>query len=514
MKKRFATAIAASCLMTTQAHVIKRPLAFDANKGIKSSLSMPNGQKVNFTAYRKIYFVSNVEDTTYQYMNIFVPDGATQHSAIFLRTYVGGYMESQAGEPQSADASGRALANGYVLVIPGSRGRQSTVKVNKKTVYTGRAPKALLDLKAAIRYLRHFDKVIPGDAERIITDGTSAGGAMSALMGATGNNPAYNALLKTMGAADERDDVFASVCFCPITDLAHADMAYEWLYGTTGSRKALGVSKRKMIQALTTQFSTYVNSLGLKKDNGTPLNTDNYLDYLKQIIIRSAQEAKDAGANIPDTIGFKFSDQAAFRAPINGGMGLKPQGGKPLEKKMPDGMKIQNGKNMPEEMKPMDMFDGKEKGEYITDLDMAKYLNYVVSTQPLKSVPAFGSYGVDGALASGENGEFGDDNGSDVNFTEWAATQSGHQLTEATKENERLLNPMCFIDDSKTTVAQHWYIRHGARDRDTAFPIAINLATKLQNSGKDVNFKLPWNRPHSGDYALNEVFEWIRSFVK
>ena len=74
-----------------------------------------------------------------------------------------------------------------------------------QTIYTGRAPKAILDLKAAIRYLRHFDKQMPGDAERIITDGTSAGGAMSALMGATGNNPGYAELLKAMGAADERD---------------------------------------------------------------------------------------------------------------------------------------------------------------------------------------------------------------------------------------------------------------------------------------------------------------------
>ena len=24
---------------------------------------------------------------------------------------------------------------------------------------------------------------------------------------------------------------FHSVCYCPITDLDHADMAYEWLYG-------------------------------------------------------------------------------------------------------------------------------------------------------------------------------------------------------------------------------------------------------------------------------------------
>lgn len=106
-----------------------------------------------------------------------------------------------------------------------------------QTIYTGRAPKTILDLKSAIRYLRHFDKEMLGDAERIITDGTSAGGAMSSLMGATGNNPAYELMLRAMGAADERDDVFASVCFCPITDLDHADMAYEWLYNGTDSRQ-------------------------------------------------------------------------------------------------------------------------------------------------------------------------------------------------------------------------------------------------------------------------------------
>lgn len=49
--------------------------------------------------------------------------------------------------------------------------------------------------------------------------------------------PDYAPLLKAMGATDERDDVFASVCYCPIADLDHADMAYEWLYGNTESRR-------------------------------------------------------------------------------------------------------------------------------------------------------------------------------------------------------------------------------------------------------------------------------------
>lgn len=473
-------------------------LHFDSTQGVAASLTMPNGKVVKYTAYTQLYFVTNIEDSTYQYMNIFVPEGATQQTPIFLRTYVGGYMASQTGYPQAQDASGRALAEGYVLAIPGSRGRTSTVTRNKKTIYTGRAPKALLDLKAAIRYLRHFDKEILGDAEKIITDGTSAGGAMSALMGATSNHPAYAALLKEMGAANARDDVFASICYCPITDLEHADMAYEWLYGNTNSRQSLTESKQTLSKELAAQFPAYINSLSLRKPDGTSLNADNYLDYIKQIIIRSAQEAKDTGAPITDTLGFSFSSEAMFQAPINGGVGT----GRPA--------KPQSRTGAPR----MPMGSEKRVGEYIIDLDINKYLNYVVSTQPLKGVPAFDSYNVDGAAASGENGEFGNASGSDVNFTAWAATKAGTLVSNEVSKNVRLMNPMYFIDDSAASVANHWYIRHGARDRDTAFPIAINLAMKLENAGKQVDFKLPWNRPHSGDYALNELFTWIASIVK
>lgn len=353
-------------------------------------------------------------------------------------------MASQAGGPQAEDASGRALAEGYVLVIPGSRGRSSTVKRGKETFYTGRAPKALLDLKAAIRYLRHFDKLIPGNTEKIITDGTSAGEAMSSLLGATGNNPAYDPLLKVMRTADGRDDVFANVCYCPITDLDHADMAYEWLYGNTDSRKRLLESKRALTKELAAQFPAYINSLDLKKPDGTPLNADNYSEYIKQIIIRSAQEAKDAGADIADSLGFTFSAEAAFQAPINGGVGLTRQEGRA-------------GENP-----PMMRGRGKRVGEYITGLDMDRYLNYIVSTQSLKGVPAFDSYNVDGAPASGENGEFGNERGSDVNFTAWAAAKAGSALSEKVRENVRLLNPMRVIGDGMTSIAPHWYIRHGA----------------------------------------------------
>ena len=487
-------------------------LAFDVNAGVKSKMTVYDGTEVSYTAYERLFYVANVEDSTYQFLNVYVPDGATQQTPIFLRTYVGGYMASPAAQPQAGDATGRALKEGYVVVIPGTRGRNSCIVADKayakahkgvkkgQTVYTGRAPKAILDLKAAIRYLRHFDKQMPGDAERIITDGTSAGGAMSALMGATGNNPEYAEMLKTMGAADERDDVFASVCYCPIIDLEHADMAYEWLFQQTDSRQGLDDTHKQMTKELAALFPAYVNSLNLRKPDGTPLRADNYLDYLKSEIIRAAQIAKNAGADIPDSLGFSFSTEAGgmFAAPVNGGMRPQMQGGQTSK-----GMRPMRGG-----------MERKQVGEYITDLDMQKYLNYVVSTQPLKGVPAFDSQ-IEGINnASGENEEFGDEAGSCVNFTDYTAQKNGKVLTDEIRRNVRLMNPMSFIGNGKTSVAPHWYIRHGARDRDTAFPIPVNFATKLQNAGKDVNFLLAWNRPHSGDYALDELFQWIAEITK
>ena len=495
-------------------------LTFDVNAGVKSKMTVYDGSEVSYTAYERLFYVTNVEDSAYQFLNVYVPEGATQQTPIFLRTYVGGYMASPAAQPQAGDATGRALKEGYVVVIPGTRGRNSTIVADKayakahkgvkkgQTVYTGRAPRAILDLKAAIRYLRHFDKDMPGDAECIITDGTSAGGAMSALMGATGNNPEYAEMLKAMGAADEHDDVFASVCYCPIIDLEHADMAYEWLFQQTASRQSLDDTHKLMTKELAAMFPAYVNSLNLKKPDGTPLTADNYLDYLKSEIIRAAQVAKNAGADIPDSIGFSFTSEAGgmFAAPINGGMRPQMHG---------DERPMMQGGQPPMDLRPMRGNTGrKQVGEYITDLDMQKYLNYVVSTQALKGVPAFDSQ-IEGVnTASGENEEFGYEAGSCVNFTDYTAQKNGKVLTDEIRRNVRLMNPMSFIGDGKTSVAPHWYIRHGARDRDTAFPIPVNFATKLQNAGKDVNFLLAWNRPHSGDYALDELFQWIAEITK
>lgn len=332
----------------------------------KQTLSL-NGKKFEVRAYENIVYVQNPVDTAYQKINIYIPqayfadksiNGYTAQTApIFFLNQVGGYMP---GGPATALKTGKggfpgggmppggmpagtdkgpgnfaggpppggmggpsgnqpsavvmALSKGYVVASAGARGRTNK---GQDGVYTGKAPAAIVDLKAAIRYLKYNDKQMPGDANKIISNGTSAGGALSALIGATGNNLDYEPYLKALGAANATDDIFAVSAYCPITNLDHADMAYEWQFngvntyragflqmnGGAQSGSSLTENQIKVSAELKTQFPAYVNSLGLKGKNSEPLTLDdqgngNFKELLKSYVIASAQTALKAGTDL------------------------------------------------------------------------------------------------------------------------------------------------------------------------------------------------------------------------
>ena len=73
---------------------------------------------------------------------------------------------------------------------------------------------------------------------------------------------------------------------------------------------------REVSKELALLFPEYQKSLGLKLEDGTPLTADNYRDFIKSELIRSAQLAKDAGAEIPDSIGFSFNKEKGTFAPL------------------------------------------------------------------------------------------------------------------------------------------------------------------------------------------------------
>ncbi len=80
------------------------------------------------------------------------------------------------------------------------------------------------------------------------------------------------------------DAIYASAAYCPTTDLAHADGAYEWQFGTTPLGSSLvdqGLSAQ-----LASGFAAYLTSLDLVGRSGFgTLNADNYADYLMQTLL-------------------------------------------------------------------------------------------------------------------------------------------------------------------------------------------------------------------------------------
>jgi hypothetical protein len=364
------------------------------------------------------------------------------------------------------------LSKGYIVASAGARGR--TTKDNNNGIYTGKSPAAIVDLKAAIRYLKFNDKRMPGDAGKIISNGTSAGGAMSTLLGATGNHADYDPYLKALGAANATDDIFAVSAYCPITNLDHADMAYEWQFNGVNTYKRggppqAGNSNQAGGNTLSTEqitvsddlkkaFPAYVNSLQLKDEHGKVLTLDgsgngSFKELVKKYVIASAQKALAAG-----------NDLSAHTW-----------------------LTIAHGK--------------------VTALDFDGYVRYM---ERMKTPPAFDALD----LSTGENQEFGTEKIDKQHFTAYGAAHSTVNATRADALLVKMLNPMDYIGAPKTKTAKYWRIRHGSKDKDTGLGIPVILATWLANKGYNVNLELPWDRPHSGDYDLEELFKWTDSICK
>ncbi len=443
-----------------------------------------NGQTVQYRAFENIPYVKNPVEADYQTINIYIPEayfhggsinGYTADTApIFLPNKIGGYMPAKAGTPgqkgrggedKGADAMQVALSRGLVVASPGARGRTSP---------TGKAPAAIVDLKAAVRYLKANDKAMAGDARKIISNGTSAGGALSVLLGASANQRDYAGRLKKLGAAEANDSIFAVSAYCPISILEHADAAYEWQFHGVNDYQKMNITmldynvERKLVKGTLTaaekqlsgslkpQFAPYLNSLKLKNTQGKPLTLDkngngSFKDHIAALLAQSAQTALDAGKD------------------LSARNWLTVSGGK------------------------------------VTAVDFDQY---AAAAGRQKTPPAFD--GVD--LSTGENQLFGSADQDKRHFTAFAAQNStAPNAGRADAQTVKMMSPMPYIAQTPT---QYWRIRVGTNDRDTSLAVSAILAAKLQNSGKSVDYALPWDVPHSGDYDLNELFDWIDSIAK
>ena len=479
----------------------KISLAFDV-KNYESMSTTVDNKEIKYRAFEYIPYVANPIDIDQQYMNIYVPEEYfnngtingynTQTAPIFMPNAVGGYMPSQAMTPKVENGKPNsvlyALSRGYVVASPATRGRTNKASDGN---FIGKAPAVIVDLQAATAYLHANDSTMPGNANRIITNGTSAGGAVSLLQGATGNNSDFQPYLQALGAATAATNVYAVSAYAPITNLDAADMAYEWSYkGITSFNKVtMGQSELPQANAggntappqrttqrvnlnaddvaysnlLSEHFPEYVNNLQLHDSMGRVLKLDKngngtFKNYVKAFIIDAANKAQAKGTDLSKHTYFVRDNKTGA----------------------------------------------------IKDINWEAYNQFVSRS---KAPGAFDSRSND----SGENNLFGTSATDNNHFTITAALHDTTPNQDVYVENAKIvtmMNPMNYLGSPAATNARYYRIRYGTADSNTSVAIPLIVGTRAQNLGYNVDMATPFDVDHSGDYDLEELFNWMDNIVK
>ena len=479
----------------------KISLAFDA-KNYESMSTTVDNKEIKYRAFEYIPYVANPIDIDQQYMNIYVPEEYfnngtingynTQTAPIFMPNAVGGYMPSQAMTPKVENGKPNsvlyALSRGYVVASPATRGRTNKASDGN---FIGKAPAVIVDLQAATAYLHANDSTMPGNANRIITNGTSAGGAVSLLQGATGNSSDFQPYLQALGAATAATNVYAVSAYAPITNLDAADMAYEWSYKGITSFNKVTMGQGELPQAnvggntappqrtmqrvnlnaddvaysnlLSEHFPEYVNNLQLHDSMGRVLKLDKngngtFKNYVKAFIIDAANKAQAKGTDL---------SKHTYLVRDN-------------------------------------------KTGAIKDINWEAYNQFVSRS---KAPGAFDSRSND----SGENSLFGTSATDNNHFTITAALHDTTPNQDVYVENAKIvtmMNPMNYLGSPAATNAQFYRIRYGTADSNTSIAIPLIVGTRAQNLGYKVDMATPFDVDHSGDYDLDELFNWMDNIVK
>ena len=479
----------------------KISLAFDV-KNYESRSSTIDNKEIKYRAFEYIPYVANPIDIDQQYMNIYVPEEYfnngtvngynTQTAPIFMPNAVGGYMPSQAMAPKVENGKPNsvlyALSRGYVVASPATRGRTNKASDGN---FIGKAPAVIVDLQAATAYLHANNAAIPGNANRIITNGTSAGGAVSLLQGATGNSSDFQPYLQALGAATAPTNVYAVSAYAPITNLDAADMAYEWSYSGITSFNKVSMGQGELPQAnvggtaappkhtmqrvnlnaddlaysnlLKERFPDYVNNLQLHDSIGRILKLDKngngtFKSYVKTFIIDAANKAQAQGTDL---------SRHTYLVRDN-------------------------------------------KTGAIKDINWDVYNQFVSRS---KAPGAFDARAND----SGENSLFGTSTTDNNHFTITAALHDTTSNQDVYVENAKvvtMMNPMNYLGSPAATNAQFYRIRYGTADSNTSIAIPLIVGTRAQNLGYKVDMSTPFNVDHSGDYDLEDLFNWMDTIVK
>lgn len=542
-----------------QAHYINKTMELDDCQG-----QWFFDEKHNCWCLEDILYTPVPKDARFQRMSIYVPEELMEtggvvkeegrHVPVVFANCAAGYAQMpHTWLENSRCTAPQYLKRGWVYVTCGCRGRETA---DENGVAAGKAPATLVDFKTAIRFLRHNRTYLPGDFEQIVSVGSSAGGAMSTLLGVTGDNKNFLPYLEDNGAfMDESDAVYASQIYCPITDLENANMAYEWMFradkdsepGPGRGAETMTPFKEALSAVLFDRYVEYFNSLGLKNPTTgetLSLNTDGRsgsgYDYLMKCLDDSATYHLNKMKN------GELAEKYSVEDYLSGNYTCMVRGRPPMPKEGegPKGPRLSLGEmqlrpadgTAPRPPFPMVEVQGADKRHWLSwDGENARVSNldeYVLNhRRRMKPCTSFDMLD----LNSPENEVFGDAQthfkhfdlglsraleGLKERFPEECEKYCGPcAAVEGDADLERrvwLYNPWNYIEtDEICKQAEHYRIRVGSCDADTSFMISLTLALKLANAGTgSVDYALVWDQPHcEADYP-DEICDWIESIRK
>ena len=483
------------------------------------------------TVYEGVYTSANITNDDLQRMNIYVPaeyfevdeDGnviginedavvgnyTASTAPIVYSNEFGGWKSSQ---PKSANTD--YIAEGMIYVTIGGRSRDA---VDEDGNITGKSPTQAVDLKAGVIQLRANADVLPGDTDKIISVGTSGGGQMSSILGASGNMTEYYEYMYesgVLGVTKNEDGTYSSVYpdniyaaqeYCPIADIENADLAYAWWWVNLvydGGQYGDGFSEFEIrLQELEAEaFIDYINSLGLTDEDGnaltlTGLREGSYYDAILQNISDALNAMVEAGEIDPEE---EYGDYSSWLVLNDDGTYSVTD----MDKFMiGTGLVNQRNKAVPgfdtmDKSAEGDAFGTSEDGVVHFSASVAQILsdNY----DELSELDGFDADQVDDYIEEALEGE----------SAELVETQTN--LLNAT---EIMLgnNGLTAVDP-----AQYWRIRYGTADQHTSFSVGYNIGLAASMLGYDVDYHMVWNMGHGSEEGTSTgtFIDWINEICQ
>ena len=461
-----------------------------------------------------ISYCANPADEEYETLGIFVPgaymDAADNGDGTYTCTVnkqgeVNGYTSETAPilfpvntpghKAQDAPVSFSKKCStytdeGYIYVVAGCRGKDSGI------------PAGVTDLKAAIRYIRYNEEILPGSTDRIVVYGHSGGGSQSAVLGSSGDSSLYTPYLKEIGAAATSDSVSAVMCWCPITGFDSADMGHEWSMGVT--RTDLSEEMQGYSDALAAAYADYVNAMNFVDEEGNTLTLEeseegiyqagSYYEYVKDVIEESLEH---------------YLQDTSF--PTSGKSGSFNSAEDYIDSLNSDTQWVS--------------YDSSTGEVTISSIEEFS-LHCKKATKP---VAAFDKLDKDGHElfnpGDGETAHFDSVlyeiiKGSTYEEDFAADLASTDALGNSIEYRLNMFSPLYYLMEANegyqtANVASSWRIRTGIEQSDTPVTTEINLALALASYGSDVDFETVWEQGHTqaertGDSTEN-LINWVNS---